>query len=60
MIYNNKSIHARRAKRSWQNQSHYAKAGKIINQHVGLPNEHNNQACINDNDIKSSQWAIER
>ena len=34
---------------------------KIINhhnQHVNIPNKHNNQACIKDNDIKSSQCAI--
>ena len=36
---------------------------KIIdhhNQHVNVPNEYNNQACIKDNDIKSSQYAIKR
>ena len=46
---------------SWQNQSHYAKTGKIINQHNqhgNVPNEYNNQACIKYNDIKSSQCAI--
>ena len=28
------------------------------NQHVNASNEYNNQACIKDNDIKSSQCAI--
>ena len=87
-------MHVKWVEQSWQNQSHYAKTSKIINQHnqhvnvpngysnetqkknttseasikiinhcnqhVDVPNEHNNKACINDNDIKSSQWAIER
>ena len=30
----------------------------IINQYVNVLNEHNNQACIKDNDIKSSQLVI--
>ena len=30
----------------------------IINQYVNVLNEHNNQACIKDNDIKSFQHAI--
>ena len=36
-------------------------SSKIINQHnqhVNVPNEHNNQTCIQDNDIKNSQCAI--
>ena len=28
------------------------------NQHVNIPNEYNNQTCIKDNDIKSSQCVI--
>ena len=49
MIYNSESMHVKWAEQSWQNQSHYAKTDKMINQynqHVDVPNEYNNQACI--------------
>ena len=50
MIYNSESIHARWLEQSWQNQSHYAKTDKIINQHnqrVNDPNGYSNEVQKN-------------
>ena len=47
MIYNSESMHVKWAEQSWQNQSHYAKTSKIINQYnqrVNVSNEYSNEA----------------
>ena len=47
MIYNGESIHMRWSEQTWQNQSHYAKQDKIIdqyNQHINVSNKYNNES----------------
>ena len=44
MIYNGASIHVKWSEQTWQNQSHYAKQGKMINQHINVPNKYSNEA----------------
>ena len=47
MIYNGESIHLRWSEQTWQNQGHYAKQGKINNQHsqhINVPNKYSYEA----------------
>ena len=47
MIYNGECIHVRWSQQTWQNQSHYAKQGKMINQHnqyINVPNKYSYEA----------------
>ena len=57
MIYNGECIHVRWSQQTWQNQSHYAKQGKMINQHnqhINVSNKYSNEAREKSPQLKSS------
>ena len=57
MIYNGECIHVRWSQQTWQNQSHYAKQGKMINQHnqhINVSNKYSNEAREKSPQSKSS------
>ena len=57
MIYNGESIHLRWSEQTWQNQGHYAKQGKMINQHnqhINVSNKYSNEAREKSPQSKSS------